>query len=339
MMLEKIQQLLHHSMEQGNYQQCIEILTTLKEVTGMNVFIQSYEEKIYAQIGPQIALICMDCTQEYVDDMMSAQVYQNVERVFWSSKEDSFKDIIDYVKYSSCEYITFLEPRMHLNPNKIVSAAMKLDRLELGDMVICAHNHADIEGVVAHYTNIYTGLVNDNVYDGKVILDAVLEGGENLFGNLSCMMVRKEQLLKLEAVCDQTDTIKSLDMRKLCIYLQLIQISRVVFVTEEQATIQCQIYQNDDNQKNAYFKMLQDMNWETPKERFHTEEDVILSLKKEITFIYADKGEYYNMLPIADEAKKEDIRFYLLKIFRNNVKLEYIVSMHAIQKMQSFQLF
>ncbi len=61
------------------------------------------------------------------------------------------------------------------------------------------------------------------------------------------------------------------------------------------------------------------------------------NIAKSITFIYTDKGEYYNVKPIGDEAVKEDIQLNIQKILKKKQKLEYTASMCVTQRIPGFQ--
>lgn len=58
--------------------------------------------------------------------------------------------------------------------------------------------------------------------------------------------------------------------------------------------------------------------------------------KKDITFIYTDMGEYYNLKPIADEATSRGYKVTFTNDIFTPAEIGVTVSMYATLKIQSF---
>lgn len=304
-MLEKLEKKMNQNIFEGKYQECIDVLSQLQDKPLLADFVTKYEGKIYDHVGPKVALICMDCSEEYINAYLQKLEYCNLELVIWNSLKDSLQDIIEYARKSECEYITFLEPDMKVQADKIVREVMMMDKMPMGDMAICAHNHIEhcSNQVIAHYTTFYHGVNANDIYDGKDILKTILENGENLLGNITCAMIRREQLLKLEN--DKINALSSGNsrMQRLFFYFQLIEKSKLFFLLEEKVSVLCEERDEDYANQQEYSMLLSKIGYQESQPLFLQQQE-IAQLEKEITFIYTDKGEYYNLLPIAKEAEK-----------------------------------
>lgn len=270
----------------------------------------------------KVSVICVDCQQDHIDEILSEQTYQNLEVVEAVTGREFYQDIVDYCNSTDCDYICFLEPNQKLHSDKIQKMVEYAEKISNAEIVFCNRNYIENDGtILAHPDNMYNGVFKDTVFDGNQVLRECVEDGNNLLGNLTTLMFRKDRInlslnnLKKYKVCGNPQ------MQKAFLLFELLA-GQVMALTEEVLVdTYVKKFDMDELRKNeAIFcnqiKVFSEIyKWEkfenvpsgiTKEHRLLLQEKAAENkgLKKEITFFCQDKGEYYNLLPIMNYADK-----------------------------------
>lgn len=132
----------------------------------------------------------------------------------------------------------------------------------------------------------------DCIYDGKRVVDEIEKSRINVIGRVGCCLFKVKTFQNMDvdmfySLVQQNNDIKSL--KSLFDTFNL----KIGFIQESMCAERL-VEAHETELKTAY------------EEWFFSSEKGVYekSIEKEITFFYTDKGEYYNLLPIEQEAKK-----------------------------------
>lgn len=253
---------------------------------------------------PEVALICLDAPEKNILAFLSFQEYDNFEIVRWDRTQDTYFDLIEYMKHTNCKYICFFLLNHQYHSKKIRCMVERLERKNSPDIVIVQRNIIDTNNVViAHPDTYYYDSLENTVFDGSVFLKYNIEENINLFGNLATIMCKSEVLRKIQWTVPDY---KHHEISRLDLLVQLLLNSTLDFILEPYVnTVFTEV--NAKSIQEDYFKMLLKYGLKNKKK----EKKDFSNVLKKMTFFYTDKGEYYNIEPIAEEAKKRgyDVRF------------------------------
>ncbi len=259
----------------------------------------------FSQQGPLVSLICLNCSNNDIDEFLSRQLYANLEIVS-TTYEDSFVDITNYISSTQSKYICFYEPNHYYESSKIFDMVYTLERHQSVDILITARKFIDSEGtVIAPSEPLYCELENNNVINGTLLLQYSINENKNLFGNLSTLLVTTEhaQKVSVDILDSQINTINSLSF----LFHLLIE-GRIHYMDNPLVFTLLQPYNEDD--------LLIQKSYEELAVSFAEKHSMVISPDwkrktlnilqpfSEITFFYTDMGEYYNLEPIAKEAER-----------------------------------
>ncbi len=276
----------------------------------------------------KVSVICIDCTSDYIDNVLIKQTYENLEVVEAVTGKEFYQDIVDYCETTDSDYICFLEADQILAANKIqrmVEYAEKIEQLAegVGGTAVIFCNRVYLEGdgtIVAYQDGGYLGVFRDTIFEGNQVLRVCLEKGHNLLGSLTTTMFHREKVKLCMDNLQQYQTEQNPAMQKAFLLFEILQ-GRVMALLEV-ALVGTFVERFDEAKLKKQTELFQSQmevfvrnhGWQqfknTPNglsaEHRYLLQDLPVEdrkLKKEITFFATEKGEYYNMLPIAEYAK------------------------------------
>jgi hypothetical protein len=275
----------------------------------------------------KVSVICIDCDDSYIDRTLAAQTYQNLEVVKTATGVDFYEDIAGYCAGTDSDYICFLEPGQLLAPNKIECMVEYADKFVDAAVTFCYRGYVEADGVhVAPPDAFYRGSFEDTCFHGSQTLRVCIETGNNLLGNLTAMMFRREGVQLCLNNLRQYDVEGNPQMQKTMLLFEIVA-ERVICLLEKTLTVTF-VYpgggyakKRELEEQTALFESQAEIfrrvhHWQPFAKRplgIAKEHQFLLDglndvqdrhLKKEITFFATDKGEEYNLNPILEEAKR-----------------------------------
>ncbi|MBR2401336.1 MAG: CDP-glycerol glycerophosphotransferase family protein [Lachnospiraceae bacterium] len=298
---EEMRQLVLQSLAGGNSEEVNECLQIYKKTYGEDEF---YVDSFRSMKRPPVTVIAVHMSDEKVDAFVKEQAYTNLEvvRVY---EEDSYQDIVDFMRGCESKYICFIEENQYYYPDKINKMVDWLEAEPNVDLTICAREFVDSEkSVVAHGDAAYRESLKNKFFNGKAFVEFCISNKVNLYGTLSTLMVRTDLARKIPFSLVQfpDDKINRLS------FLYGFFLNGYVGYMDEVLVASILEIRDDNRIEEYYSEYIQYLNKsgilniseiaETECEQRRTE------IAKHITFFYTDKGEYYNLKPIADAAVK-----------------------------------
>ncbi len=305
------------SMEHLPPQIILKGLSTYKLFFGNDSFFKNYALSA-SQISPQVSLICLNCSDNYVDEFLSRQLYSNLE-VVRTLPEDSFEDIIQYINTTDSKYLCFCEPNHQYDSSKILDMVSFFEQTPSIDLMIAPRNFIDsFATVIASDGLPSSNSDEDCIFDGRHLLQNSINNNINMYGNLSTLIVSALYAKKISYDIP-TPSINAISSLSFLFHLLVHGKGRRMYVPTNIVSTILQPYEDDTSQKNAYrdfvnlFSLKHAITLSSKRtDQFSFRQSS--SIAKEITFFYTDMGEYYNIQPIADAAAK---RGYKIEFSQN----------------------
>lgn len=312
---EKLQSIITQSINLAP-QTTYESLRVYKKLFGPDDFFR-HSAVTFSQGGPLVSLICLNCSDEDIDEFLSRQLYSNLE-IVRTTADDSFADIIHYISSTESKYLCFYEPNHYYDSSKIYEMVYMYEQLSCIDIVIAARNYIDSNGtVIAPSDALYFSEEKNITLDGTLLLQYSINNNKNLFGNLSTLMVSTQYAKHVSFEMPET----KLDFAStLSFLLHLLIGGRIHIMNTPLISTILQPYEDDTFFKTTYEELVSSLalkygltislsKSQTPSPYLQQ------PLENEITFFYTDMGEYYNLAPIATEAAKRGYK----TIFTQNI--------------------
>lgn len=270
----------------------------------------------------KVSVICIDCESDYIDKVLIEQTCQNIEVVETTTGKEFYQDIVEYCESTDSDYICFLEPNQKLQPNKIQKMVEYAELAQTAEVVFCNRNYIESDGTIAaHSDKAYNGVFKDTIFDGNQVLQVCLADGNNLLGNLTTVLVKKYKVKLSIDNLKQYQLEENPQLQKAFLMFEFLAGHTMALEEEELVSTCVQRVDTEALRKNeALFReqiqiFFRVHNWEALQDApsgiakehrrlLQNESAGQMNLKKEITFFYTDKGEYYNLLPIMKEAEK-----------------------------------
>ncbi len=220
------------------------------------------------------------------------------------SEQDSAEDLREYLESMISKYFIIYDPDYVYASDFLLQLENSLLEFPETDIALTAHRFADAgyHLIAPPYRDFGQGLY-DHIYSGKSVFATMDRTAINIVGSAGCCLFHKrileyiasKELLELIMEPNRKDLLRKMFANANVRYVETILAARVA---------------KEDTEKNLLNGYQQ---WEHTKTRPRISQGLI---KKEITFIYTDMGEYYNVLPIAQEAEKRGYRI----AFTENLK-------------------
>ena len=298
---QEMQLLMMQSIENGNWNAIYECLPIYKKTCGEDNF---YFECLSRIEGPEVTVISLYVTDEKVDAFVREQAYANLEvvRVY---EGDTYQDIVDYLQGCTSKYICFVEDNQRYCRDKISKMVEYLEAKPNVTTAICGREFIDeADTIVAHRDSAYRESLKKDIFDAKEFMEFCVNNKANIYGTLSTIMVRTELVREISFVLAQYPTDK---INRLAFLYSLFLKGYVGYVDETLVSSILELKEEEriEEYYSEYIQYLgrsgiMNVTSEVENER----RSIDLEVQKHITFFYTDKGEYYNLKPIADAAVK-----------------------------------
>jgi len=312
---EEMQQIIKQCMKKGTFEDVKDALQIYRNTFGNDDFVfECTTNTAYSACMPLISLICLDTDEESLTDFLQLQKYPNLE-IAKMNKDDSWNDISDYIQSTGSEYICFFEKNHLYHTDKIPALLNCFQEFPGLDVAISKRNFIDSAGTVIVHPDVhYKKTLLDNVFNGKAFLEYCIHQNINLYGNLSTVMVSARYA---QSVNWTIPAYVSEQVNRISFLYQFLGSGRLAFTAEPYVSTILQPYADTADIEKIYgdfVKSFAEQNDISLSDNRNENQNTRSPIKKEITFFYTDKGEYYNVKPVADEAEK---RGYLTKFTEN----------------------
>ncbi|MDE5966675.1 MAG: hypothetical protein K2G89_07570 [Lachnospiraceae bacterium] len=252
--------------------------------------------------SPFISMICLDADDGYLEEYLSGQGDIHIEYV-QITDDDSYEDIIDYIKGADSRYICFFEAGHIYDADRLKKMSGYLEQAADIQIAVSPRNYIDDEDCIISKAGLTAC-----IYSGRAVLEHSILENQNVYGDLSTIMVSTEYAKNIpwDIPDSEIDTIN-----RIMILYQMLYYGRVGFLDAPLVSVRLQERKTDREREYAKIadayrdytrylcgRGLLRTEWEPPRRQA----DVSVHIKKEMTFFYTDKGEYYNLKPIADKA-------------------------------------
>lgn len=185
---ELMKLLIEQAVSSNDLNIAYEALTIYRKTFSNDDFTDAHKYLLY-DYGPQVSVIALDCNDDFTDVFISSQTYHNLE-IVRTTKNDSYSDIIDYMKNTSSKYICFIEENHKFNQDKIAETVWKFEISPNISTIISPRNIIDSDGtIIAHPDYAYEKTLRNTFFNGEVLLNHCIQNSVNLYGTLSCITV------------------------------------------------------------------------------------------------------------------------------------------------------
>ena len=300
---EEMQQIITNLIATNNTQAISESVKIYSKSFGIDDFCLSVYSNPTSQ--PLISLICLDISDEDLEHFLSTQTWHNLE-IARATKENSYEDIIDYIKTTPSKYICFLENNHLFSDTKILNMFLRMEQQDNANVCISPRNFVDhTNRIIAHADPAYKNALQNTLFSGKAFLEHNINNHINLYGNLSTIMVATSYARQIDwdIPCHATDS-----MYRISLLYQFLIHGSIFFTTETYVSTILIDYKEQNSIEKEFVdyisslvrsnKLVLNPDWKKSNVA------PLSSIAREITFFYTDKGEFYNLKPIYDEAQK-----------------------------------
>lgn len=268
----------------------------------------------------EITLIYLDCSEEEVCEKAYDTEHIKVKEEYVSMERDGIRKVFGLILDSQSDYIAFEESGKRSKPNRLEKMVEYLETNRNIDTALCLNEYEDAKGIVTKSRDDWMRYIkSNNRFDGSALLRLCLLQEENYYGNLQSCVFRREtyinKMFLINAFKLGHDEEKLFLMFE-CLFGMKVGMIDDILVTniEKRMDIlktyeQQRIYSKLRNKILAYFKedyeqrelpsiykRMSDSNFER--------RELVKGIQKKITFFYSDRGEYFNLEPIAKEAQR-----------------------------------
>lgn len=315
----KMQQLVEQVLLANDYKGLYDAFLIYIKTYGIDEYVKSNREIINKNV-PKVSLICMDCSDTYIENYISCQDYDNVE-IVKTDKNDRFTEIIDYILSTDSRYICFVENNVECAKDIIFNMVMEAEVHNDVHFLSSSWKYVDDNVVIAHSDMVYRSIMNDNNYAGVEILKEGLRAGENIYGTLSNVIVRTDYMKNISWIVPHYN---SYQINKLAILFQIYINGNMTYLNNVVISKNIKAHGTDYIcDKETFLMLVKDIMpelYNIVRERYvikgMNESELKLyynsmNLEKKVTFFYTDKGEFFNVKPIADvlKARGYDVKF------------------------------
>lgn len=253
----------------------------------------------------QVSLICIDMSEEDINEFLEAQTYTNIE-IVKMDKSDTYEDLQEYYDTTDSSYVCFLEKGYVYSPIKIEKMVHYICENNV-DVVIAGRNLIDEENtIIAHPFLLVHSEEERGYYSGKSFLEYCIKEKVNIYGSLANILVTVDYLRKQKIEAIKTTDVQIARM----IYLMQLLLNCVVGYMSEPLVSVVLSQEKEENKRetsyNDYIEYLEEKG--SIFLPAVMEKSIVKKLQKHITFFYTDKGEYYNLKPISDAAEKRGFK-------------------------------
>lgn len=303
---DEMKHIIENCLETRSFTTATDCLNIYQNSFGYDVFYTECNIKLLNEAGPLVSLICMQRNKTQVEIFLSEQNYKNLE-VYYPSQDNYLYELNNYLTSTNSKFICFFEAYHKYSPDKVANMVLSITQYADLDALICDRNFIDKNGtIIANADYIYQNTVNGNVFYGQQLIETSIVNNINIYGNLSTLLLSTKYASQLQL--HQYEVPSSLE--NLAFFYQLLLPAKTGFINTTLVSTILQPETNNHSQLTADFERFISILIQEKKISHSAQNNLVVNtscstpIKREITFFYTDTGEYYNLKPIADEAKK-----------------------------------
>lgn len=297
---EEMMCLIQNCIASGDPDTAHQCLNIYKRTFGFDHFYEACELTLIRTNGPLVSLICIHDDPPNVAESPHRQEYSNLEVVSISAANWE-SEVISYLQTISSKYVCFCEPGQKYEPNRIAFLVSIAENLPDVDGVICTRHFIDTtDTIIAHSDPAYQNALDGKIFTGQQLLDYSIANNVNLYGNLSTLLLSTAYVKQLSL----TPAAAPDSMRLLAFLYQLLLPAKVTYTYLPLVSTILQPYTDSSTIRKDYEDYLRALPWSAPFSLPPETNPLPLPCQRDITFFYTDKGEYHNLKPVADEAKR-----------------------------------
>lgn len=245
-----------------------------------------------------VTLICIDCAYEAISAYISAQSYHNLEvlEIIGSELEN---DIAEAISMANGEYICFMEHGQYYDLKRIEHLVDYLAKHTFLDAVLCTRIFINSDQqIIAHDDIAYLEALNNKTLSGKLLLETSIHDNVNLYGNLSTILLKSEYAKQCKFSFDEVPN----SLTKIGILYKLLLEAHIGYLYTPYVATYLTTFTEDVQREKDFKKYVMSLSTQLCVKEKDIETNYA-PIRRDITFFYTDKGEYYNLKPIADEAQ------------------------------------
>lgn len=300
----EMQTLLNKCLSNRTFDLLTQGLSIYQNTFGKDSFYMEMSNS-YLKEEPLLSLICLNVSDSQIEDFLSNQTYTNIE-VVKVDATDYYEDLCEYFSTANSSYICFLEPGQYFKPNALVQMVKHLSNTK-SEMVVVARNFInETNTIIAHPDDMYQHSLKDRIFWGKGFLELCLEEGVNLYGTLSTLMVSTSHA---QSITWNLPHYEYDEIMKFALLSHFLLHGSFGYIDMPLVSTQVDNYRDESHLQECFYHYISELR---QRGVISTTDNTLLpptpldykAVKKHITFFYTDKGEYYNLKPIADEAAR-----------------------------------
>lgn len=303
-------QIIQNCISEGQFETARESLDIYRNTFGNDGFYNQCFVALTLQYDPPaVSVICLNTSDEQVERYIAEEEYTNLKIIRISEDEispetDFASELFECIEQSKSKYICFLEPNHSYSPVRISRMVSYMEMCAHLDGYICVRSVLDDKQTVLAHPDPYFKKLDKAELMGRELIEISIDFGVNLYGDLSTLMLRTDYVKALP----ETDIRDAGFMRNTALLYHLLIPAKLGYTYTPLVKVFAQPNRNDDMLKSSFErfknKLVSDgiINSSPRNEKSHTPDE------KNITFFYTDKGEYYNLEPLEEEAARRGFK-------------------------------
>lgn len=237
----------------------------------------------------QISVLYESRHRENIQPFLEQQKESALEIVELSG-EESKEELSQYLNQTSSSYIYIYDDRYICIPNMLETLALYLESNPEVAIAVTPHRFATEDNeVIARAYFERSETIYGCIYNGISIKEAFEKTSVNMIGGAGCCLFRVDMVR--DALAEVLFSLINEDNK---ILLDKIVAPNKIVLIKDPLCFKRLEKASEDLLKEAY------ASWKFTCDKGKCSD----TIQKKITFFYTDKGEYYNLVPIADEAKR-----------------------------------
>ncbi|WP_394885807.1 glycosyltransferase [Clostridium butyricum] len=178
----------------------------------MICFNNIYSKIIY----PKVSLIAIDCCRNQIEDIIQNNEYKNMEYInlsdniysiskvkdnIWNNSKDKYNNLVQVINDCTGEYIIFMENNCTCSGEKIQKMIEYSLENKESSIVCCQRDKIDkFNKKICKSTYLnYEEFINKK-FNGKNFLKYCIDENENLYGNLSTILIKRSSLSNFQNI-------------------------------------------------------------------------------------------------------------------------------------------
>lgn len=300
-----MQKIIQKAISSNNYNAAYEALIIYARTFSTDDFVQSCKQ-IVNIYGPKVSVVCLDDNEKEIDEFIKNQTYKNVE-IVRMSEEDTYEDLIQYMKNTDSKYISFWENDYIYDVDKISDMVWILECRQEICIAMTPRKYIDsMNTVIGHDDVAYRKTLNNVIISGTTLMEYCINNNVNLYGTLSNIMILQNTIKNIDLSIPESNVY---ELKRFLLLLKIVNLNKVFYMDKILLAVKQQKKCNESIIENEYKEIIKIIGYkkiETPDSNLQCK-----GVRKEITIFYTDKGEFYNLKPIEQEAVKRgyNVRF------------------------------